>query len=106
MERYHLDTIEERELIPGFRVRFVHSDTMTIAYWNIDGGSALPEHSHPNEQIVNVMEGELELVVEDRKLELAAGSVVVVPPGVPHAGRALSDCRVIDVFHPTRDDYR
>ncbi len=106
MTRYHLDSIDEQELIPGFKVRFVHSDTMTIAYWKIAEGSALPEHSHPHEQIVNVMEGELELVVDGQSLELVAGSVVVLPPDVPHAGRARTDCRVIDVFHPTRDDYR
>lgn len=25
---------------------------------------------------------------------------------VPHSGRALTDCRVIDVFYPVREDYR
>ncbi len=106
MDQYHLDSIDEQELIPGFRVRFVHSDTMTIAYWKIAEGSALPEHSHPHEQIVNVIDGTLELTVDGRPLDLAAGSVVVLPPNVTHAGRAVTDCRVIDVFHPPRDDYR
>jgi quercetin dioxygenase-like cupin family protein len=34
------------------------------------------------------------------------GAVAIIPPHVPHSGRAITDCRVIDVFYPTRDDYR
>ena len=30
----------------------------------------------------------------------------VIPGGVPHGGRTISACRVIDVFAPARDDYR
>jgi len=28
-----IDEVEERELIPGTRVRFIHSDRMTVAHW-------------------------------------------------------------------------
>ena len=34
--------VEEREMVPGFRARMVHSDNMTIAFWQIDAGAALP----------------------------------------------------------------
>ena len=102
----HLDGIEEREPVAGFRARFVHAETMTVAYWNIAAGSILPEHTHPHEQIVNVMEGELELTVEGEARVLPTGSVVTLAPGVQHAGRAVTDCRVIDIYHPVREDYR
>jgi hypothetical protein len=29
-----------------------------------------------------------------------------VPPNVTHSGHAVTECRIIDVFHPVRDDYR
>jgi quercetin dioxygenase-like cupin family protein len=93
-----LENIEEREMVPGYRARFVHSDNMTFAYWNIDAGAALPEHSHPHEQVYTLLEGEFELT--------RPGAVAIIPPHVPHSGRAITDCRIIDVFHPTRDDYR
>ncbi len=106
MYLYHLNEIAEKELIPGFRVRFVHSEKMTIAYWNIAAGFTLPKHSHPHEQVVNIMDGELELVVDGVPAKLGPGDVVVLEPNVPHSGSALTDCRVIDVFHPVREDYR
>jgi quercetin dioxygenase-like cupin family protein len=106
MAFHHLDRIEEREPVAGFRARFVHAETMTVAYWNITADSILPEHTHPHEQIVNVMGGELELTVEGEALVLPPGSVVTLAPGVPHSGRAVTDCSVIDIYHPVREDYR
>ena len=34
------------------------------------------------------------------------GSVLVIPSGVPHLARGLTECRVIDAFWPARDDYK
>ena len=42
----------------------------------------------------------------DRRTSSAAGQVFVIPPDVPHSGRALTRCRVLDVFAPVREDYR
>ena len=96
----------EREPVPGFRVRFLHSDSMTVAYWDIEPGAAMPEHSHPHEQIVNLIEGEFELSVGDEVRTLAPGFVAIIPPDVAHSGRAVTACRIMDVFHPVREDYR
>jgi len=101
----NLSTIPEKEIIPGYRVRFVHCDSMTMAYWSIDTGAALPEHSHPHEQVATLTEGEYELSVGDKTKVLRPGDVAVIPPNVPHSGRALSDCCMIDAFHPVREDY-
>jgi quercetin dioxygenase-like cupin family protein len=76
-----INDVEEQELIAGTRVRFVHSDRMTVAYWHFDPDTHLPEHSHPHDQICNVIEGEFELTVD-------------------------TACKIIDVFSPVREDYR
>jgi quercetin dioxygenase-like cupin family protein len=101
-----LEELEERELVPGFKGRFVHSENMTFAYWNIEAGAALPEHSHPHEQVANVIEGELELTLNGATKILSPGSVVVIPGDATHTGKAITRCRVIDVFYPVREDYR
>ena len=100
------ENVPEREPVPGFRGRFVHTDGMTLAMWTASAGAELPLHDHPHEMVVNVLEGELELTVDGERQTARAGRVVVIPGGVPHQARAVTDCRILDVFHPVREDYR
>ena len=97
--------LDSREVIPGYHGVFIHSDNMTIAHWRIEAGAEMPEHSHPHEQIVNVIEGEFELAIDEDREKVGPGSVAVIPSHVKHAGRALTACRIIDVFYPMREDY-
>jgi quercetin dioxygenase-like cupin family protein len=106
MRSLRLDAVSARELFPGYRGRVVHSETMTLVFWEVTAGAAAPEHSHPHEQIMNLMEGEFELTVGGDTELLTPGAIVVIPPDVPHSGRAVTACRIIDVFHPAREDLR
>ncbi len=99
-------TREPRDVIPGFHGRFAHSERMSFAYWDIDAGATLPEHEHEHEQVINVLEGRFEVTMNGRTEVLEAGSLAVVPSGVRHSGRALTFCRILDVFAPVREDYR
>ena len=104
--RHRLDDLPAREVFPGFHGRFVHSDGMTFAWWTIDEGAEVPEHQHPHEQVVNVLEGELVLTVDGTEHVLRPGDVVAIPGGIRHSARALLPSRVLDVFSPVREDYR
>ncbi len=99
-------SIEPRTVIPGFSGRFAHSSLMTFALWDISAGAILPEHSHPHEQVIHVLEGQFEATVDGRTSVLSAGMVGIVLPNVRHSGRALTDCKILDVFAPVREDYR
>jgi len=106
MTVYKLSEITETEIIPGYFVKLIHSDRMTIANFRIVAGAPAPLHTHHQEQICNVLDGKFELTVDGTKHQMQAGSVVVIPSNVPHSGVAITDCRVMDVFSPTREDYR
>ena len=101
-----LDGLPVREIFPGLRARLVHSDRVTHSWVSVDEGATFPEHQHPHEQIVSVLEGELELVVAGVAHRLTPGQVFVIPPDVRHSGRGVTACRVLDAFAPVRDDYR
>ncbi len=101
-----LEEIEQKELFPGCRVRFVHSENMTFSYWTVEAGAILPRHSHPHEQVANMIEGEFEMTIDGETRVLGPGAVGVIPPNAVHSGKAIKKCRVIDVFYPIREDYR
>jgi quercetin dioxygenase-like cupin family protein len=104
--KHSLDDLPIREVMPGFRARFIHGDNVTLAYWNVERGAQLPAHSHPHEQAVNVLDGVFELVVDGTPHVLRKGDVFTIPGNAVHAGRALTSCWLLDVFCPIREDYR
>ena len=101
-----LSDIQEREMIPGFRARFIHTDHMTCTYWNIASGAALPDHAHLHEQVTTIIRGTFEMTVDGETQIIESGDVVVISSGARHRGRALTDCFILDVFYPIREDYR
>jgi quercetin dioxygenase-like cupin family protein len=102
----NLHELEKKQIFPGFRGRFVHSESMTFAYWDIEAGAVLPEHSHSHQQVASIIEGEFELTVNGETKVLRPGSVAIIPSDAIHSGRAITSCRVIDVFYPIREDYQ
>ncbi len=106
MECVNLTDIEPREMVAGFKARFIHSKNMTFAYWEIEPGCSLPLHSHPHQQVVNVLEGEFNFTVDGNTRTLKTGDIVIVPPDAEHSGETVTSCRILDVFQPVREDYR
>lgn len=100
-----LETIEEKELFPGYKVKFVHSNNMTLAFWEVKAGSMLPKHSHVHEQVAQITEGEFELTMEDTVYSLKQGQVAIIPSNVEHSGKAITDCKMVDTFYPLREEY-
>ena len=101
-----MNNLPAKEVLKGYHARTIHTGTMTLVYWTVEEGHSIPEHSHPHEQVAHVQSGEFELTVEGETRVLTPGIVAVIPPNIKHGGRAITDCRLLDIFHPERDDYK
>jgi quercetin dioxygenase-like cupin family protein len=101
-----LEGLIEKEVVPGFHGRFIHSEHITMAFWHVEPGAVLPEHAHVHEQITTVLEGEFELCVAGETGILKPGMAAVIASNVPHSAKALTPCRLVDAFYPVRADYR
>jgi quercetin dioxygenase-like cupin family protein len=106
MISHALSELKEREVVPGYHGRFVHGDNVTVAFWTIDEGAALPEHAHVHEQVTMVTGGRFELTVAGQARVLEPGMAVVIPSNVRHSGLALTACQITDVFQPVREEYK
>lgn len=102
----NLEDIKSREIISGYNAKFIHSENVTLAYWEIDKDALLPEHSHPHEQVATMLEGQFELTMNDETKILEPGTVAIIPSNVKHSGKAITDCKIMDVFYPIREEYR
>ncbi len=106
MKFININEIEEKEYAPGIFGKVVHSDNMTVIYWRILKGSHLPSHSHINEQLTSLTDGEFELTVENRKIYPKKNNIVLIPSNAEHSGYAITDCYLTDVFYPARNDLK
>lgn len=97
-----LDVIER---LPGWHGRYFHSESMTFAHYDFKEGSSIHEHFHPEEEVYEVIEGELEVTVDGATQIARAGLVAIVPSNIRHSVKALTDGRVIVVDFPVRHDF-
>ncbi|APQ17922.1 cupin domain-containing protein [Maribacter hydrothermalis] len=102
----NLSNITSKEIMPGLHGKLVHSENMSIAFWEVEKGAKVPEHSHINEQIMHVMEGDFEFTLDETTKVYGPGDIVVIAPHKKHSGVALTPCKLLDVFSPTREEYR
>jgi quercetin dioxygenase-like cupin family protein len=93
------------ERLPGWKGRYFHTKTMTFAHYDFAAGSSIHEHFHSEEEVYEVIEGELEVTIDGRSQIAKAGIVAIVPANSPHSVRALTDGRLIVVDHPARPDF-
>ena len=68
-------------------------------------GSRMPAHSHPQEQIVHILDGQMQLIVEGVPHTLSTGDSFYLASNVPHGVATILPTRVLDTFSPPRDDY-
>ena len=80
---------------PGMRLRRLIASEHGFTSFYVDEvvieeGASVPLHTHPIEEAFVVTGGALTMQLGDETLIAEAGSVVRVPPGVPHAFRNAS----------------
>src|ERR1051326_7759060 len=93
------------ERLPGWYGRYFHSQNMTFAHYDFVAGASIHEHFHPQEEVYEVIEGELELAIEEAVQKVAAGAAAIVPANARHSVRAITDGRVIIVDYPTGPEF-
>lgn len=102
----HPNDITAKEVITGFTAKFIHTSSITLGYWEVKKGAVLPLHQHLHEQVTQVEEGLFQLTIESETKVYTIGMIAVIAPWEEHGGLALTDCKLLDVFCPVREDYK
>jgi quercetin dioxygenase-like cupin family protein len=107
MNFFTLQDLPLKKLADGVTVRILHGERMTVAFFSIATGSAVPEHAHPHEQIGTVLSGEMELDIAGEKRAVGPGQAYRIPTNAVHSGLCLKGpAEVIEIFAPVREDWR
>ena len=94
------------DICPGIkRQTMVTGQTMYQMTARLEAGSKMPEHRHPQEQIVHILSGRMKLIVNGGAHELRTGDSYYLAANVPHGVETLEETRVLDTFSPPRKEY-
>jgi quercetin dioxygenase-like cupin family protein len=93
------------ERLPGWRGRYFQSVHMTVAHYDFTGGASIHEHFHPQEEIYEVIEGELQVTIDGIAQIARPGLAAIVPSNARHSVIALTDGKVIIVDCPRRSEF-
>ena len=105
-KKLNIKNLKPKEIIPGFKGRFVNGENLTWAFWEIKKDSSIPEHFHVHEQIMHVISGSFSFTIEGETSVFGEGDTIVIPSNCKHCGSALTDCKIMDVFCPKREEYK
>ncbi len=93
-------------LMPGANTHIIPGKNVTLSFLTADANAYLKVHSHPHEQMVIVVKGELDAIVEGKYYRIKAGDVVPIPGDVEHGLQILGEpCEVLEVFSPARKEF-
>lgn len=100
-----LANLKVTERLPGWHGRYFHSDSMTFAHYDFQRGSSIHEHFHSQEEVYEVIEGQLELTIDGISQVVGSGLVAVVPSNARHSVKAITDGKAIIVDYPRRPEF-
>ncbi len=66
----------------------IENDVGTITFFAFDTGQGLSEHTTPFDAFVQITDGEAELTIGGKTLNVSAGQLIIMPANVPHAVKA------------------
>lgn len=100
-------SVEPVEMLPGIHRRtLITTDEMMLVEFTLEKGAEVPMHHHPNEQMGYVISGEIEMTINGTARVCKPGDSYAIPGEVEHMARIVTDCVVLDIFSPPREDYR
>ncbi|MBI3985994.1 MAG: cupin domain-containing protein [Lentisphaerae bacterium] len=67
----------------------------TLTLFAFDAGQGLSEHTAPYDAVVEIIEGEAELIIAGKTVKAGAGDLVIMPAKVPHAVRAVKRFKML-----------
>src|SRR5688572_29364270 len=98
MPLIHLDEIDKEYVTPKYSSAFgelVLGERIEVGRLRFEANEGAVEHAHPQEQVMIVISGRLQVELEGISGALGPGEGFHAPPNVPHKVTALEDTVVL-----------
>ena len=97
---------ESFEFVDGVHLHAVGGEQVLLCRVQYDPGQEVPWHRHDaTEQVMFIIDGEVEMTIEDETRTLRAGDVVVVNRGLAHSLRSPGGVTFVEALAPVPLDH-
>lgn len=67
----------------------------TVTLFAFDNGQCLSEHTAPFDALVEILDGEAEITISGKSLNLKKGEMIIMPANEPHALKAVKKFKMM-----------
>ncbi len=89
-----------------FRRTLIYNDSLMLCHFMLEKNAEIPIHSHKEHQIGYVIKGRLKFITENGEFIAQEGDSYIFDSNEKHGAFILENTEVIDVFNPSREDYK
>ncbi|KAF0196669.1 MAG: cupin [Bacteroidetes bacterium] len=88
---------EEIEYADGgiVSMRVLEKSTGNVSLFAFDLGQKLSEHTAPFDAMIQITEGEAEIVIGGEPNHMKAGQVIIMPANIPHAVNSITRFKMV-----------
>ena len=108
LEKINWDDVPEEEVTPMMFRKMIWGEKIMVAKMRFKDGFIVPLHSHENEQVTQVIAGQIRFWFGENKEQvmlLGPGDSVVIPGNLPHEALMIGDVEETDTWAPPRTDW-
>jgi len=88
------------------RKTLIYNDVLMLCHFFLEKKAKIPMHSHKEHQIGYIIKGKIKFLTENDEFIANEGDSYVFDSNEKHGALILEESEVIDVFNPSRDDYK
>ncbi|MFX1420243.1 MAG: cupin domain-containing protein [Promethearchaeota archaeon] len=101
------DTVQAIKALKGvYRKTLVYNKNLMLCHFLLEKNAEIPIHSHKEHQIGYVVKGKIKFLTEKGEFIAKEGDSYIFDTNEKHGALVLENSEVIDVFNPSRDDYK
>jgi len=101
----HYPDVPLVELAPSSNSHLVSAANMTLSFITIEPNKYFPPHHHEAEQLVVVLDGGCDQIVDGKLYPLKKGDVCIIPSNADHGDYVYDKgLKAIEIFSPPRED--
>ena len=79
----------------------INKDKGTVTLFAFDKDQSLSEHTAPFDALLQVIDGEVEVLISGKKHHLTIGEMILMPANVPHAVKAIEKFKMMLIMIKT-----